>query len=171
MNRQSAIPLMLASVLLAPPALRAAPGPAAGDLEAVNADLRGHVAIIELFDGQRIEGARKVAVNRALTSWKAPGARQRYGIPTDEVARIWVRKKRGLHGAAIGAFVGAALGLMTQDDSTYCHRRHAPSQADRVLANAAAGAAAGYDIATSGPPHYRLVYEAELLAGPRFGGR
>jgi hypothetical protein len=79
---------------------------------AINDDLAGEPATVELASGEVVQQARSVRLGTEVTSWQEPSGRERT-VPTAEVRRVLREQKRligrGFGYGAAAAFLPAAL--------------------------------------------------------------
>jgi len=160
---QRAITVLITVALVMMPVadVALADSPTAEDLERVNEQLEGRVAVIELADGSTIKKAKKVVVEANFTYWKAKGKEQK--VETDQVIRIQARSKsRGLIGLGAGAAAGAFLSLLSGEGK--CDPASDPwctgdAEGGYAVIAAGFGALVGFGIAKAIPRKRKIVYE------------
>lgn len=100
---------LLAFILASGCATSRLPAEAPRTLEAVNRQLEGRWARVELQDGRTIERVENVEIGRDSTSFYERHTGNQTAFPTDSVAQVLVREKTG---SGTGLVVGAAPGLL-----------------------------------------------------------
>lgn len=159
------ISVFITVALLTMPVANAATAesPIAQDLEAVNEQLKGKVAVIDLADGTTIKKAKKVVVQSNFTYWRAKGEEQR--VETKQVVRIQARpKSKSLiwvgGGAAAGGLLSYASGEGECDTSSdpWCTR---DAEGGYALLGASFGALLGFAVSKAIPRKRKVVYEVQ----------
>src|SRR5258708_23706739 len=96
------------STATAPPATSRAKATDPARLPAINDDLAGEPATVELAGGEVVQQARSVRLGTEVTSWQESSGRERT-VPTAEVRRV-LREQKRLIGRGFG--YGAAVALL-----------------------------------------------------------
>ena len=152
--------LSTAALLMMPATgMAAADSSISPDLEAVNEQLKGKIASIELADGSTVEKAKKVVVETNFTYWMRKG--EEHEVATDQVLRVQARAK---------SRTGLAMGLGAATFSLIVLGQNAPAEGDSYGAGAEAagavvlggvGALIGWGINKAIPRKWHVVYDAQ----------
>ena len=110
------------STATAPPATSRAKATDPARFPAINDDLAGEPATVELASGEVVQQARSVRLGTEVTSWQESSGRERT-VPTAEVRRVLREQKRLIgrgfgYGAAV-AFLPAALVVSSNKNSGF----------------------------------------------------
>ena len=159
-----ALSIVLTVALIMTPMADVAVAESAGvqDLDAVNEQLQGKVADIDLANGTIIKKAKKVVVEPNFIYWKAKGAEQK--IETGQVVRIRARpKSKGLIGMGVGAAGFALLSYGSgegecEESDPWCT---SDAEGGYALLAAGFGALVGFGIGKAIPRKRKVVYEAQ----------